>query len=103
MMDDFWVKLLRNIFILACATALHSVLPTRTLAGDLGKATLSEKPIEVLGGRLTVRMPQGARSEARSFDIMSAPESGKRRVPDRVRLRSGAAGAHGSRRLRLRR
>ncbi len=77
-MDDFRVGLFRRIFILACATAPCTVLPTRTLAGELGKATLSEKPIEVLGGRLTVRMPPGAKSEARSFDIMSAPESGER-------------------------
>ena len=39
------------------------------------RLTLSEKPIELLGGRLSVRMPQGPKIMARSFNIMSAPES----------------------------
>ena len=75
MMDDFSVGPFCRIFILACATACCCVLSTKTLAGELGKAALSEKPIEVLGGRLTVRMPQGAKIEARLFNIMSSPES----------------------------
>jgi hypothetical protein len=75
MMDDFSVGPFCRIFILACATACCCVLSPKTLAGELGKAALSEKPIEVLGGRLTVRMPQGAKIEARLFDIMSSPES----------------------------
>ena len=74
-LDDFSVGLFRRIFILACAAACCCVLSTNDLAGELGKAKLSEKPIEVLGGRLSIRMPQGAKKEARPFDIMSAPES----------------------------
>jgi hypothetical protein len=41
--------------------------------GAVGKAALSEKPTAVLGGRLTIRMPGGSRSEARPFAIMAAP------------------------------
>jgi Beta-lactamase len=44
-------------------------------SGGIGKAKLAEKPVEALGGRLTVRMPQGARIEARPFPIMGSPES----------------------------
>ncbi len=43
--------------------------------GGIGKAKLAEKPVEVLGGRLTVRTPQAAKNEARQKSIMSAPES----------------------------
>jgi len=73
MVDDFGAYLFRCV--LACATAYCCVLLPSTFAGELGKAKPSQKPIEVLGGRLTVRMPQGAKIEARPFDIMSAPES----------------------------
>ncbi|MGZ3434346.1 MAG: hypothetical protein ACXVA7_21500 [Isosphaeraceae bacterium] len=75
MMDDFSVSPFRRIITLAFTIACCCVLSTKTLAGELGKAALSEKSIEVLGGRLTVRMPQGAKKEARLFDILSAPES----------------------------
>jgi hypothetical protein len=75
MMNDLSIKVFPRIFVLVCATAYSCVLSTNTLAGELGKAKLSEKPVEVLGGRLLVRMPLGAKSEARPFDIMSAPES----------------------------
>ncbi len=74
-MDDVRVGLFRRIFILACATIFCWLPSTNALADELGKATLSEKPIEILGGRLSIRMPQGAKTQARSFDIMSAPES----------------------------
>ncbi len=49
-------------------------LPLGTTQG-IGTSKLAGKPTEVLGGRLTVRLPDGARVEARPFDIMSAPES----------------------------
>lgn len=42
---------------------------------EIGKAKLADSPIEVLGGRLTVRVPQGAKVEARLFPIMGAAES----------------------------
>src|SRR5271166_689 len=54
-MDDFSVGLFRPSFNLACATDFWCVLSTNTLAGELGKAKLSEKFIEILGGRLMVR------------------------------------------------
>ncbi len=73
-MRSFGVGPFRRIFILDCAIAYGFILATNTAAGELGKAKLSEKPIQVLGGRLSVRMPQGAKIEARPFDIMSAPE-----------------------------
>jgi hypothetical protein len=44
------------------------------LAGELGKQPLSESRTRVLGGHLTVRMPKGAKVEARPHALMSAPE-----------------------------
>jgi hypothetical protein len=41
----------------------------------LAEAKLADSPTEVLGGRLTVRMPQGAKTKSRPHDIMGAPES----------------------------
>jgi hypothetical protein len=81
-MDTF-----RRICIVACAAACCCVLPASDLAGELGKAKFSEKPMEVLGGRLTVRMPQGAKVQARIFDLMSAPESDEHET--RVMLDAG--------------
>lgn len=43
--------------------------------GEIGKRLLSEKPTDLLRGRLQIRVPEGARVEARPVDIMSAPES----------------------------
>jgi hypothetical protein len=74
-MKDFNVSLFRPIAILVSSTICCCILSTSTLAGELGKAKLSEKSIQVLGGRLTVRMPERARIEARPHDIMSAPET----------------------------
>jgi hypothetical protein len=74
-MDIFRFSLFRRIRIIAVAAAHCFLLTADNVAGEIGKATLSEKPIEVLGGRLSIRMPQGAKKEARPFDIMSAPES----------------------------
>jgi len=74
-MKDFSVGVFRRIFIRLCAAAHCFVLSANTPAGELGKAKLSEKPIHVLGGCLSVRMLQGAKIEARPFGIMSAPES----------------------------
>lgn len=75
MVDDFRARVFRRLGILVCTTVYCCVLLPSTFAGELGKARFSDKPIEVLGGRLLVRMPQGARIEARPFPIMSAPES----------------------------
>ncbi len=74
-MNEFRVSQFRRILILVSATAYYCILSRSTVAGELGKARLSERSTEVLGGRLSVRMPQGAKVEARPFDIMSAPES----------------------------
>jgi hypothetical protein len=74
-MKDFGLRTFRRLFILVCVVAYGCILATTTAAGELGKAKLSDKPIEVLGGRLTVRMPQRAKVQARPNDIMSAPES----------------------------
>ena len=49
--------------------------PPPITTDGIGKAILAESPVEVLGDRLTVRMPQGARVEARPFPIMGAAES----------------------------
>jgi hypothetical protein len=74
-MADLSMRLLRSVLILVCATVYCSMLSADGVAGELGKAKLSEKPIQVLGGRLTVRMPEGAKIEARTPNIMSAPEA----------------------------
>lgn len=49
--------------------------PPPRATGRIGKAKLAEKPVAVLSGRLTVRMPQATRDEARQQGIMAAPES----------------------------
>ena len=50
---------------IACAQQVaQNSSPPRENPGGIGKAKLAEKPVEVLGGRLTVRVPQGARIEA---------------------------------------
>jgi hypothetical protein len=74
-MDDLSMRLLRSVLVLVCATVYCSMLSADGVAGELGKAKLSEKPIQLLGGRLTVRMPDGAKIEARTPNIMSAPEA----------------------------
>jgi hypothetical protein len=43
--------------------------------GKLGQLKLAEQMLDLLNGRLTIRMPPGARLEARREDIMSAAES----------------------------
>ncbi len=74
-MNELSAGLFRGILVLISTTAYYYVLPGSAVAGELRKARLSEQSTAVLGGRLLVRMPQGARVEARPFDIMSAPES----------------------------
>ncbi len=76
-MDDLKLNPFRRIFLLACATAYCWLLSTNTLAGELGKATLSDKPTEVLGSRLSVRMPQGSKKDVREW---VAKWSGKYRI-----------------------
>jgi hypothetical protein len=61
--------------VIPCVALSCCAFSANNPAGELGKARLSQKPVEVLGGRLLVRLPLGARKEARPFDIMSAPES----------------------------
>jgi hypothetical protein len=43
--------------------------------GGLGQLELADRPLELLSGRLTIRMPAEAKLEARHENIMSAPES----------------------------
>ena len=59
--------------VLLASTSFHSVpvtcaqqaaqnsSPPQENPGRIGRGKLGEKPLEILGGRLTVRMPQGAR------------------------------------------
>ena len=56
--------------------------PTPRDTGGIGKSKLSEKPVEVLGGRLTIRMPGGSKKEGRPSLIMAAqqPEEHETRV-----------------------
>ena len=95
--------LVRRIRTIACVTAYCFVFTADNLAGELGKAKLSEKSIEVLGGRLSIRMPQGAKKEARSFDIMSAPAPEEHEARLVFDAGQGATGVDGGSVLRLRR
>jgi hypothetical protein len=63
----------------------HAASPTK--ADRLSGAELAEKPMEVLGGRLMVRMPEGARLEPRQYPIMGAPEPESHK--SRVTLKAG--------------
>lgn len=67
---------------------LALLLPTTALAGELGKLGLDKKPIELLGGRLTMQMPAGSRIEARRASIMAAPEAAQHET--RVVLEKGS-------------
>ncbi len=53
----------------------ETTTPPQKTPGAIGKAILAEKPTGVLGGRLSVRLPEGSRIEARPVPIMGAPES----------------------------
>jgi hypothetical protein len=66
--------------LIACGLAWssHATAASPNTIGRLGMAKLADSPIEVLSGRLTVRMPQGAKVQARPHAIMGAPESNQR-------------------------
>ena len=75
----------RNAFVFGALVAL--ALPASAAAGELGKLALDKAPIDLLGGRLTMRFPAGARIEARRASIMAAPESPQHET--RVALEKG--------------
>jgi len=52
--------------------ASHAGAPAE---GALGNIMLADKPLPLLGGRLAVKMPAGAKIEARNPNIMAAPEA----------------------------
>lgn len=61
-----------------CGTAIGLILAFESAAsgGGLGQLTLQDKPLEVLGGRVLVRMPEGAKVEPRkAANIMGADPS----------------------------
>lgn len=66
-----------NVVLALLGLVALSPIPPPTARGQeaIANAKLAEKPIDILGGHLTVRMPRGAKSEARPVDIMSAPQS----------------------------
>lgn len=72
-------RMSRWFCVMACLASVGA-LPSMAVQeqGGLGKAKLAEQPISVLGGRLWVRVPQGAEARARPHEIMSAPESEER-------------------------
>ena len=55
--------------------AARKTFPSPRSTDGIEKAALAENAVDVLGGRLTVRMPQGATVDARPFPIMAASES----------------------------
>jgi hypothetical protein len=88
-MNNTWRNERGLLFLLSCLAVCcaffsplaHARRPSETTTppqktpGAIGKAILAEKPTDVLGGRLTVRLPEGSRIEARPVPIMAAPES----------------------------
>ncbi|MBI5482815.1 MAG: hypothetical protein HY906_28425 [Deltaproteobacteria bacterium] len=66
---------------------LALAMPATAAAGELGKLALDKAPIDLLGGRLALRFPAGARIEARGRSIMAAPESAQHET--RVVLEKG--------------
>jgi hypothetical protein len=71
----------------ALALVALMAFPVTAAAGELGKLALDQKPIDLLGGRLTMRFPAGARIEARRASIMAAPEAAQHET--RVVLEKG--------------
>jgi hypothetical protein len=74
-MKNFKSSLFHLAIIVGVSSIYCCILSAHIANDELGKAKLSEKPIQVLGSRLTVRMPEGAKIEARTPNIMSAPEA----------------------------
>lgn len=65
-------------WFLVCGAAMGLVLAVGSTCsgGTLGKLTLRDKPLELLGGRVLVRMPEGAKVEPRkAASIMGADPS----------------------------
>lgn len=59
----------------AAPAAQKAPATATTTAGALGKLPLAAQPTELLAGRLRLRLPAGAKIQARRAGIMSAPES----------------------------
>lgn len=66
-----WVAVL----LLALGTLAGTVSAACAAPGELGKLQPAATPVELLAGRLRMRVPAGARTEARQRSIMAAPES----------------------------
>ncbi len=54
---------------------LTLLTPAAARAGKLAALKLAPRPLELLAGRLSMRMPAGARLEARRASIMAAPQA----------------------------
>ena len=66
----------RLLLVLITAAAVNAQAPQPSAdAKTIGKAKLALSPVELLGGRLMVRVPLGATIQARQVSIMAAPES----------------------------
>ena len=63
------------VLLLALGTLTGTVSAAAAGAGALGKLQPAVTPVDLLAGRLRVRVPAGARNEARGHSIMAAPES----------------------------
>jgi hypothetical protein len=74
-MQQLWRVFVFSVVAATFPALAHTILAATGDNERLGDATLAEKPMEVLGGRLTVRMPQGSQSRARGHSIMAAPAS----------------------------
>lgn len=85
---------------LASVLALVSVMmpATATAAGALG-ALKVESATDLLAGRLRVKLPRGARLEARGHSLMAAPESAQHET--RVVIDAGADAGAALKRERL--
>jgi hypothetical protein len=76
----------RRVIVLLGAL-LAVAMPAPAEAGELGKLALDKAATDLLGGRLVMRLPAGARIEARGRSIMAAPESAQHET--RVVLEKG--------------
>jgi hypothetical protein len=75
------------LLAVCCILVLAPSSPASAAAGKLARLAPAATETPLLGGRLSVRMPPGARVEARRRSIMAAPESGHEET--RVVLEAG--------------
>ena len=70
------VATMRWFTVCGAAIGLILAVDSTSSGGELGKLTLQDKPLELLGGRVLMMMPEGAKVEPRkAANIMGADPS----------------------------